>query len=100
MVHPWKGIRVLSRRDRWVDNQLIVGNAVFAETPLQGGTQTQNLTDDCAAAAGYLRRPVPDLTALDLSPRENRFFGEAIDLSLFSAFPDYDRDLAAVVSSE
>jgi hypothetical protein len=43
-------------------------HAIFAETPLQGGTQTQDLTDDCAAAAEYLRRPVPDLTALDLSP--------------------------------
>ncbi len=84
VLHPWKGIQVLRREDRWEDDQLLIGNAVFAETPLQGGTRAQNLTDDYAAAAKSLQRPVPDLTVLDLSPRENRLLGGAIDLSLFS----------------
>jgi hypothetical protein len=92
VVHPWKGIRVLRTEDNWVDDQLIVGNAVFAETPLQGGVQAQNLVDDHEAAAEYLKWPVPDLAKLDLAPRDEELLGAEIDLPPFRWLPEHDRD--------
>ncbi len=94
VVHPWKGIRVLRREDRWMGDQMVVGNAVFAETPLEGGTQVQNFTEKHQAAGAYLERPVPDLEELDLSPRGEELLGAVIDLSPFGWLPDYNRDFA------
>ena len=92
VVHPWKGIRVLRREDHWVDDQLISGNAVFAETPLQGGRQAGNFSADYEQAAVFLKAPVADLTRLDLHPRVGALRGGSIALDAFSELPDYDRD--------
>ena len=99
VVHPWAGIRVLRRPDRWVDDQQLIGNAVFAETPLQGGIQSHNLTDGYTAVAEYLTRPVPSLGDMDLSPRVEKLSGEAIELSQFSWLPEHDRDFTGLVRS-
>ena len=97
VVHPSRGIRVLRRDDRWVDGQWATGNAVFADTPIQGVANTKNLTGEYTAVSNYLKRPVSDLRELDFSPRGGELLGSAIDLSAFNGLPDFDRDFAGVL---
>ena len=40
VVHPSIGIRVLRKEDLWVDDQTVIGNAVFADRPIKGGIQS------------------------------------------------------------
>jgi hypothetical protein len=82
IVAPGAGIRVLRKPDDWVDDQWLIGNAVFAQTPLRGGRQVGNIELPYADAAGYLRAPIDDLDGLDLSPVGDGLSGEPVDLDL------------------
>jgi len=99
VVHPSEGIRVLRREDRWVDDQLIIGNAVFAGTPLRGGTQVQNRNEDYSMARATLATAVPNPDNPDLSPRDESLFDDGIGMSQFRWLPEYDRDFAGGVRS-
>ncbi|HEX8281903.1 MAG TPA: hypothetical protein VF588_00890 [Pyrinomonadaceae bacterium] len=73
--------------------QRVVGNAVFAGTPLSGGQQSNNVTGTYAAASTYLNNPMAALGAgLDLYPKTGQLQGTAIDYSAFTGFVDWDRD--------
>jgi hypothetical protein len=73
--------------------QRVVGNAVFAGTPLTGGQQSSNVTGTYAAASTYLNNPMAALgSGLDLYPKSGQLQGTAIDYSPFTALLDYDRD--------
>jgi hypothetical protein len=73
--------------------QRVVGNAVFAATPLTGGQQSGNVTGTYSAASTYLNSPMAALgSGLDLYPKTGQLQGTAVDHSVFSAFTDYDRD--------
>jgi hypothetical protein len=73
--------------------QRVIGNAVFAGTPLSGGLQTGNLINTFAAAGTYLNNPTAALGAgLDLYPRAGKVAGVAIDLSSLSGLLEWDRD--------
>ena len=73
--------------------QRVVGNAVFAGTPINGGQQSNNVTGTYAQASTYLNNPTAALGAgLDLFPKSGQLQGTAIDYSVFSALLDYDRD--------
>jgi hypothetical protein len=82
IVSPGAGIRVLRKEDDWVDDQWLIGNAVFARTPLRGGRQSGNLVLPYAEAVEYLRAPIDDLDRLDLSPGSDGLSGEPVDLDL------------------
>ena len=74
----------------------VTGNAVFAATPLAGGEQTDNVTDDYAAAGDYLVNPDGAISGasdrLDLFPLVGALFGPVIDLSGLSTYEDWNRD--------
>ena len=73
--------------------QRIVGNAVFAATPLSGGQQSNNVTGSYAAASTYLNNPTAALgSGLDLYPKTGQLQGTAIDYSVFSGLLEWDRD--------
>ncbi len=73
--------------------QRVTGNAVFASTPLNGGTLSNNVTGTYTAASTYLNNPTAALGAgLDLYPKTGQLQGTAIDYSPFTALLDYNRD--------
>ncbi len=73
--------------------QRVIGNAVFASTPLTGGQQSNNVTGTYAAASTYLNNPMAALgSGLDLYPKTGQLQGTAIDESVFSGLLDWDRD--------
>ncbi len=76
--------------------QEVTGNAVFAQTPLSGGVQTDNVTDAHAAAGGYLANPDGVLSGavdrLDLYPPPGTLSRAAIALSGLGAYEDWDLD--------
>jgi hypothetical protein len=73
--------------------QRVIGNAVFAGTPLTGGQQSNNVTGTYAAASTYLNNPMAALgSGLDLYPKTGQLQGTAIDYSVFSGLLDWDRD--------
>jgi hypothetical protein len=71
--------------------QRVVGNAVFAATPLSGGQQSNNVTGAYAAASTYLNNPMAALGS-GLYPKTGQLQGTAIDYSPFTGLLDWDRD--------
>jgi hypothetical protein len=86
MVAAGNGIRVTGGNPGFV--QTIIGNAVFAGTPIVGPNQQGNVTGSYASAADYLVAPLAPLGVLDLFPKAGQLIGEAIDLEMFSGFVD------------
>lgn len=73
--------------------QRVIGNAVFAGTPLTGGQQSNNVTGTYTAASTYLNNPMAALgSGLDLYPKTGQLQGTAIDYSVFSGLLDRDLD--------
>ena len=73
--------------------QRVVGNAVFAGTPLTGGQQSNNVTGTYAQASTYLNNPMAALgSGLDLYPKSGQLQGTAIDYTPFASLLDYNRD--------
>ena len=92
VVHRGGGIRVLRREENWVDTQEIVGNAVFADPPLEGGRRQNNFTRHYSEVTSYLLNPSDDPRELDLSPRPALLAGSPVELGRFRHLPDFDRD--------
>ncbi|HYE35260.1 hypothetical protein, partial [Methylocaldum sp.] len=92
VLHPWKGIRILRKEGATELDQQIVGNAVFSETPIQGGQQAENLVADYPDAQDYLQSPIGPLGSLSLFPKPGKLERGRITLKQFSEFPDFDRD--------
>lgn len=84
------GIRVTGGDTRY--QQHVIGNAVFAANPLQGGTQLQNVSGAYAAAANYLANPFALPGQLDLYPLVGLMTGPALDTNPFDRFLDWNRD--------
>jgi hypothetical protein len=73
--------------------QRVTGNAVFAATPLSGGTQSGNVTGTYAASSTYLNNPMAGLgVGLDLYPKTGQLIGTALDLTYLTGLVDQDRD--------
>jgi hypothetical protein len=92
ILHPWKGIRVLHKEGYMDMDQEIVGNAVFAKIPIQGGRARDNVTDDFEDAPNYLQYPAASMPAFSLFPKSDKLRGAPIDLKAFAEFPGFDRD--------
>lgn len=80
---------------------LLRGNALFAATPLSGGSADNNVTDTLAAATTYLVNPSGVVSGavnrMDLHPLPEALVGTGVDLTPLSAYPDYNRDFAGVL---
>jgi hypothetical protein len=73
--------------------QRVIGNAVFAGTPLAGGQQTGNLTNTYASAGSYLNNPTAPLgSGLDLYPKAGAVTGTSVDTSFLADLVDWDKD--------
>lgn len=91
VVSTGTGIRITGADPAY--QQRVVGNAVFAATPMTGGQQGNNITGSYSAASTYLNNPMAALGAgLDLYPKAGQLQGTAIDYSGFTGLADYDRD--------
>lgn len=74
--------------------QSIFANAVFAEHPLNGGVQQDNLAAPLVAAADYLSNPFALAGQLDMTPKSASLAGHGMDPSVFRSYPDSNRDYA------
>jgi len=72
--------------------QRMVGNAVFAATPVSGGSQSGNSTGTFASASASLAAPTAALPGLDLHPKVGELLGPAVDETGLDRFHDWDRD--------
>lgn len=86
VVASGSGIRVSNADPAYV--QSIVGNAVFAGSPVAGPNQQGNVAASYAAAADYLVAPTAAIGSLDLYPKTGRLSGPATDLAKFDGFVD------------
>ncbi|HYI11848.1 MAG TPA: PPC domain-containing protein [Thermoanaerobaculia bacterium] len=91
------GIRISGAASGYT--QRVTGNAVFADIPLTGGQQSNNVpstnvqASNYAQASTYLNNPGAALGAgLNLYPKSGQLQGTAIDYSPFTALLEYDRD--------
>ena len=91
IVAAGNGIRIAGADPAYP--QRVVGNAVFAGTPLTGGQQSGNVTGTYASASTYLNNPTAALgSGLNLYPRAGQLQGTALDYSVFGTLEDRDRD--------
>ena len=71
----------------------VIGNAVFAVTPIAAADQADNITAAYSQAGSYLNNPTAPLgSGLDLYPKVGTLKGAPIDTSSFTAFQDYNLD--------
>ena len=74
----------------------VIGNLIFAASPIEGDPahQDQNITDAVAAAASYVTAPSTVLGQMDFHPLAGAAEGPALDLMVFSddAAPGCDFD--------
>ena len=85
------GISVLPGAGSAGYRQAVVGNAVFAATPIQGGAQAGNFAAPFAETARYLARPFAKPGELDLVPRMPLTDPQA-DAPNPARLVDWDRD--------
>ncbi len=91
VVGSGNGIRIAGADAAY--QQRVVGNAVFAPTPLTGGQQSNNVTGPYSAASTYLNNPMAAIgSGLDLYPKTGQLQGTAIDYSAYTGLADWDRD--------
>ena len=76
----------------------IVGNLIFALTPITGAImrQSHNLLDSLENAAKYVRAPSFDLDVMDFYPLAGKCTGPSIDLSLFDTDEDSKLDFNGI----
>lgn len=75
--------------------QQVIGNAVFAATPISvggGASANANVTDAYSNAATYLNNPTGAPGALDLYPKAGALRGPAIDTVGLTLHTEFDRD--------
>ncbi len=73
---------------------VVVGNLIFASTPISGSPtlEADNITDTIENADLYVANPTVVLGEMDFYPLASACEGPALDLSLFAAQIQYDRD--------
>ena len=94
VVASTTGIRVSGAAAGY--QQKVIGNAVFAATPISAADQASNVTGTQAQAPMFLVSPGGDPAAtpstLDLYPRPGMLTGPGIDRSSFNTLLDWNRD--------
>jgi MYXO-CTERM domain-containing protein len=76
------------------EGDFVVGNLIFAGTPLDGpiAQMASNLTAAFSAAGDYVAAPSFMLGAIDFYPRPGKATGAPMDLSAAAMDTEYDRD--------
>lgn len=91
-----KGLGIAVREGYPEFQQLVAGNAVFAEKDIEAREPTHNLSDTFDSAGVYLRAPFADWADLDLRPRPGqlRLTTAGANLLPLSRFAEAARDFA------
>ena len=97
IVASGRGIRVTGGSNSFT--QKVIGNAVFASTPIQAADQTDNITDAYSAASIYLDNPFGPLGQFNLYPRPGELIGPQLDTSEFENFTEWNLDFNGQVHS-
>jgi len=85
------GIRLYSADSEY--SQYAWANAVFSELPITNVDDVfENVTDNYESAGNYFINASEDIASIDIYPKDNKLFAEAVDMSLFNEFTDYDLD--------
>ncbi len=84
------GLRISSPEGGYT--QVVKANAVFASTPLSGGTQSDNITALFSAAGSFVTAPLGSLPGMDLFPLVGTLQGSPVSTSNIDAYTDWDRD--------
>ena len=88
------GIRVSGADNSF--QQKVIGNAVFAATPINAADQSSNISDSVANADIYLTNPGGSPTGtpsqLDLYPLIGTLVGSPLNTNSFNIFTHWDRD--------
>jgi hypothetical protein len=90
VVAAGAGIKVSGGSSSYV--QKVIGNAVFASTPIAANDQEGNITDSYQAASSYLANPMGAIGELDLYPKPGKLTGTPINTIWLQNFIDWDRD--------
>jgi len=77
--------------------QTVARNAVFAQRPIEGGEQEDNLTAGYAAAGEHLRTPFGGWRTLDLRPRPGRLQSSVPEAAGHTLTAAADRDFAGTL---
>jgi hypothetical protein len=76
--------------------QKVIGNAVFAGSPISASDKAANITDSYTNAVLYLANPNAALGSLSFYPIIGQVKGSAIDPSSFNSFVAWDLDFNGV----
>jgi hypothetical protein len=70
----------------------VLGNAVFAATPIAGAEVAGNVVGAHAEAADALQATAAELGRFDARPRNGRLSGDALDVDGLDVHRDWNRD--------
>jgi hypothetical protein len=70
----------------------VLGNLIFAETPITGLDGADDLTARPTDAPDYVKEPSTQLGVMDFYPLPGKAKGRPLDLSAFAGEIDFDRD--------
>ena len=77
--------------------QKVIGNAVFASTPIQAADKTDNITDAYSAASIYLDNPFASLGQFSLYPKVGELIASLMDTTEIQPFTEWNVDFNGVV---
>jgi len=97
IVAAGTGIRVSGGHSGYT--QKVIGNGVFAATPIQATDQQSNLTGSRGAASSYLVAPFSAPGALDLYPLFDVMKGATVPSADINAFTDWNVDFNGTTHS-
>ena len=95
VVASGRGIRVSGGSSS--ATQKVIGNAVFAATPIQAGDATDNITDAYSAASIYLDNPFASLGQFNLYPQVGELIGSLLDTTDIQNFTRWNFDFNGVI---
>jgi hypothetical protein len=72
--------------------QQVIGNAVFAASPISASDQQDNITDTYSNAVNYLANPFASLGAKDFFPIAGKLSGAGMATSTYNLYSDWDKD--------
>ena len=97
IVASGRGIRVTGGSSN--ATQKVIGNAVFAATPIQASDKTDNITDAYSAASIYLDNPFVSLGQFNLYPKVGELTGAPLDTTDIQNFTEWNVDFNGLIHS-
>ena len=87
-----RGIVIRTAENDHSYEQTVIGNAVFANNPISGGSRAHNTVGSYSDAQQFLIQPTGNIGELNLLPEHNRVRGQPIDAKRISRYDNWNRD--------